>query len=62
MEGHTMAALEEHPPKLAKIALVLTAVLWIVTMIWVMLFLNKIEAQPTSQPSTQAPADNAKQP
>jgi flagellar basal body-associated protein FliL len=57
-----MAALEELPPKSAKIALVLTAILFIVTMVWVMFFLNKINAQPTSQPSTQAPADNAKQP
>ena len=43
-------------------ALVLTAVVWIVAMVWAMLFLNKIEAQPTSQPSTQAPADNSKAP
>ena len=59
MEGHTVAELTEYPPKSVKIALVLTAILWIGTMIWAALFLNKIEARPTSQPSTQAPADNA---
>ena len=57
-----MAALEELPPKSAKIALVLTAILWIITMVWAMIHLNNIDGRPTSQPSTQAPADNAKQP
>ena len=57
-----MAELAEYPPKSVKIALVLTAILWIGTMAWVALFLNKMEARPTSQPSTQAPADNANAP
>jgi hypothetical protein len=50
---------QEYPPQSVKIVLVLTSILWLVTMVWALLFLNKIEARPTSQPSTQAPADNA---
>jgi hypothetical protein len=50
---------QEYPPQSVKIVLVLTSILWIGTMVWALLFLNKIDAQPTSQPSTQAPADNA---
>jgi hypothetical protein len=53
---------QEYPPQSVKLLLVLTSILWIVTMVWALLFLNKIEASPTSQPSTQAPADNAPSP
>ena len=50
----------EEPPKIAKIALVLSAILWIATMGYALTFLNSIEARPTNQPSTQAPDDNTK--
>jgi hypothetical protein len=50
---------QEYPPQSVKMLLVLTSILWIVTMVWALLFLNKIDAAPTSQPSTQAPADSA---
>jgi len=56
MEGHTMAE-TEYPPKSAKIALVLSAILWIAAVVGLGIHLNNIEARPTSQPSTQAPAN-----
>jgi hypothetical protein len=52
----------EEPPKIAKIALVLSAILWIATMGYALTFLNSIEARPTNQPSTQAQDDSAKAP
>ena len=52
----------EEPPKIAKIALALSAILWIATMGYALTFLNSIEARPTNQPSTQAPDDSAKAP
>jgi hypothetical protein len=53
---------EEYPPQIAKIALVLSAILWIATMGYAMTHLNSIDARPTNQPSTQAPDDNTKAP
>jgi hypothetical protein len=50
---------QEYPPQSVKILLVLTAIVWLGTMVWALLFLNKVDAQSTSQPSTQAPAENA---
>jgi hypothetical protein len=50
---------QEYPPQSVKILLVLTAIVWLGTMVWALLFLNKTDAQSTSQPSTQAPAENA---
>jgi hypothetical protein len=53
---------EEYPPQIVKIALVLSAILWIATMGYAMTHLNSIDARPTNQPSTQAPDDNTKAP
>ena len=53
---------EGYPPQSVKIALVLTAILWIGTMAWAMTYLNSLGANPTAQQSTPAPDDNAKQP
>ena len=44
----------EYPPRSAKIALVLTAIVWIATVVGLGIHLNKIEARPT--PSAPAPA------
>jgi hypothetical protein len=52
----------EEPPKIAKIALVLTAILWIGTMGYALIFLNSTDARPTNQPSTQAPDETTKAP
>jgi hypothetical protein len=52
---------EENPPRIAKVALVLSALVWIATMGWAMTFLNTIDAPPTNQPA-QAPDDNTKAP
>ena len=52
----------ELPPKTVKIALVLTAVLAISTLVAMGIHLNSLEARPTNQPSTQAPDDNTKEP
>jgi hypothetical protein len=57
MEGH-MAELE-YPPKSVKIALVLSAILWIGTFVGLAIHLPNIGARPTSPPSTQTPATNA---
>ena len=53
---------EEYPPKIAKIGLVLSAILWIATMGYAMIFLNSIDGRPTNQPSARAPDDNTKAP
>jgi hypothetical protein len=47
----------EYPPKTVKIALVLSAILWIGTVLGLAIHLPKVGAQPTSQPSTPAPAN-----
>jgi len=46
-----------YPPKSAKVALVLVAILWIGTMVGLGIYLPKAGSQPTTQPSTQAPAN-----
>jgi hypothetical protein len=49
----------EYPPKSVKIALVLSAILWIGTFVGLAIHLPNIGARPTSPPSTQTPATNA---
>jgi hypothetical protein len=46
---------EEYPPQIVKIALVLSAILWIATMGYAMIHLNSLDARPTN---TQAPDEN----
>jgi hypothetical protein len=58
MEEHM--AEPEYPPKSVKIALVLSAILWIGTIVGLAIHLpNIVEARPTNPPSTQTPAANA---
>jgi hypothetical protein len=52
----------ELPPKSAKIALILVAILAICTFVGMGIYLNGLETRPTNQPSTQTPEDNTKQP
>jgi hypothetical protein len=52
----------ELPPKSAKIALILVAILAISTFVGMGIYLNGLETRPTNQPSTQTPEDNTKQP
>ena len=53
---------EELPAKSAKVALVLVAILAIAGTIGMMIHLNGLGGGPTTQPSTQAPGDNTKEP
>ena len=46
----------ELPPKIAKIALVLTAILFISTLVGMGIYLNGLEASPTNQPTTESTA------
>jgi hypothetical protein len=52
----------ELPPKSVKIALVLVAIVAIATIVGMGIHLNRLEATPTNQPSTQAPDNNTKEP
>ena len=52
----------ELPPKSAKIALFLVAILAISTFVGMGIYLNGLETRPTNQPSTQTPEDNTKAP
>jgi hypothetical protein len=52
----------EFPPKSAKIALYLAAILAICTFVGMGIYLNGLETHPTNQPSTQTPQDNTKEP
>src|SRR5262245_45156309 len=62
LEREAYMMTEEYPPQSVKIALDLTAILWLGTMAWAMTYLNSIEANPTTQQSAPAPDDNTKQP
>ena len=50
----------ELPPKSAKIALFLVAILAVSTLVGMGIYLNGLEALPTNQPSTVTPDDNTK--
>ena len=52
----------ELPPQSAKIALVLVAILGVAGLVGVPLYVSHIDSGASSQASTPAPADNAKQP
>jgi hypothetical protein len=52
---------KDNPPRIAKVALVLSALVWIGTIGWAMTYLNSIDASPTNRPA-QAPDDNTKGP